>query len=532
MAQHAPSTSGLLARLAKQYGPAAGLFVQLQQRTCMCASLPGCRHYVAPALSPAPGALGDDPVLERRASHHGAGPSQQQQRSLHSAAAQAVAVEQHIARAPPGGAWPGAAAAAAPRPRPHHYHPQQQQQQHHHHPQQQHPQLQQQQPQADALRIDEMSRQYSLQQDRLRSAAVEAAPAGARPALHALRRVLGLDAPALAALAAATARNARQLQSARAAWAGEAAAAALAGALARRGALSEDQVAALLTKCPALLRALDGADPAHVLDLLQRHAFPGAAAGEDAGASAALGALVVRAPHILRAPAAAVKANLEFLTGTLRLDPAAAAAALSRHPPLAGARPGALATNMGFLVGLGASGAELREMVGRCPRWAAMPLRDLTVKWQFIKQELKGTLEDVVLAPQLLQLSLLDALGPRAGLAKKKRVRLLMPSYSAGHPILTRPREWAVHRMAPVRFWMTASPERLGRTMGLDPEEIARYGDAWRMTTGDRWRRLVLSPGAGGGGKGGGSDAGAPLVTLPHGPRDDEMRAVGGGAAV
>lgn len=123
----------------------------------------------------------------------------------------------------------------------------------------------------------------------------------------------------------------------------------------------------------------------------------------------------------------------------------------------------------------------------------------------------QGTLEDLVLTPQLLELSVLDTLGPRAGLAKKQRIKLLMPSYSAGHPILKKKHEWAQHRMAPIKWWMTAPPAALCKGMGLEAGELTRYQEAWKMTTGDKWRRLVLSPVA----DVRGLEEGGELVTLP-----------------
>jgi hypothetical protein len=148
-------------------------------------------------------------------------------------------------------------------------------------------------------------------------------------------------------------------------------------------------------------------------------------------------------------------------------------------------------------------------------------------------QQHQGTLEDLILTPELLRLSLLDTLGPRTGLAKKKRIKLLMPSYSMGHPILTQPREWAPHRMAPVRFWMTSTPQQLCAAMGLDVSELNHYQQAWKMTTGDKWRRLALSPtadvGAGGGGGEDGGDA-PQLVRTPQ-ARSDDVRGFGNPAA-
>jgi hypothetical protein len=130
------------------------------------------------------------------------------------------------------------------------------------------------------------------------------------------------------------------------------------------------------------------------------------------------------------------------------------------------------------------------------------------------------------MTPRLLRLPLLSVLGPRAGIARKKRMKLLMPSYSAGHPLLARPDEWAAARMAPVEWWMTAKPAHLCRRLGIDAAELRHYTDAWKMTTGDRWRRLALSPTAGGGSGASGGEAGGEgqLVQSPHTRLDDAVR--------
>lgn len=622
--QLAPSALCSLSQAA-QSGACTSLLAQLRVRSSNSVALGTCRCFATPSSPSAAGAsaltggAAVEALQERRASHNSA--SSSQQRGIHSTAQpHAQPALQHQEQHYQQGSFQWGARIVRPT-----YQQQQQWQ-----PQPLDPGLAQQLDDIQFLKRQEREQQHA--RDRLRDqreAALAAAPSAAHAALRGLAAALDLQPPELAKLAAAAKRNSAQLQTKGAPWLSEPAARALAGALTSRAALDAKDAAELLARCPAALRAAPGTDALAVLGALQRHAYPGGAAGAAPAAggpgaplprSEDLGQLLLRAPQILRAPPAAVEANLRYLASTLALPPAAVRAALAAHPPLASAKAGSVAINMAFLVGLGATSADLRAMVERCPRWATMPLRELTVKWQFFRQELKvgaavgargagkggvgvcgaggrvrrppacelargdaearvvvrvqsrcssstvhreeawsawlhgtrrrppqshhltssspllqplstpqGTLEDLVLAPQLLQLSLLDTLGPRAGLAKKKRVKLLMPSYSAGHPILKRPREWAQHRMAPVRYWMTASPPRLGKTMGLDPEEVTRYQEAWKMTTGDRWRRLVLSPTARGGG-GGAGDAGAQLVTLPQSARDDDVRGFGAAA--
>jgi hypothetical protein len=142
------------------------------------------------------------------------------------------------------------------------------------------------------------------------------------------------------------------------------------------------------------------------------------------------------------------------------------------------------------------------------------------------------------LTPRLLRLPLLTVLGPRAGIARKKRIKLLMPSYSMGHPFTAKPHEWAEARMAPVEWWMTVSAGTLCRHLGIDAAELRHYQEAWRMTTGDRWQRLVLSPtataggssaecsGSGGasGGGGGAAEGALQLVKSPNTRLDDAVR--------
>jgi hypothetical protein len=203
--------------------------------------------------------------------------------------------------------------------------------------------------------------------------------------------VLDLDPARLQELAAAVRCNARRVAIAKAAWAGEDATRRLAGALLGRAGLPAADVARVAVKCPGLLRDVAGMDPAAVLELLQQHAYPGAEEADGGGQADGqpLAALLRRAPHVLCAPVAVVEANLRHLTATLGLPPAAVRRVVSKHCTLLTHKPGAMAINMGFLVGLGATGADLRAMLARCPRWATMPLHDLTVKWQFFRQDLK-----------------------------------------------------------------------------------------------------------------------------------------------
>ncbi|GBF97944.1 hypothetical protein Rsub_10617 [Raphidocelis subcapitata] len=502
---------------------------------------PGGRRRFAAAAAPPPpppgaaddalGAGASAALAARRASHTRASSSSPARvsasppRRVHSAAqAQRAAVREQLA-------WPASDGLDAT----------QQQQQHHHH---RHHDLewpavadawakQQRQRQQEAAQHEREQRalRRQLQQQLSLRAAVGRAPAPAVQALLAVAQELSLDAEALGAMAEAAARNARQLTLLNAPWGDAAAARRLVAALREAAGLRDDQIARALTRCAALLRGTQaggGADAAlEVLGALRAGAWAPQPAEGGGGARDALAALLVKSPHVLRVPLAALRANCAYLTDTLRLPAGDARAAVAAHPKLLTARPGAVATNMGFLVGLGASGADLRRMMVACPSWATMPLRDLTIKWTFFRQEMKGTLEDLVLTPELLRLSLLDTLGPRAGLARRRRIKLLMPSYSTGHPILQQRGEWAAHRMAPVEFWMTAPPAQLAKYMGVDPEELSYYQEAWKMTTGDKWRRLVLSPTAAGGGGGGGGAEGAPQLVRTPSLRCDEAHGFG-----
>ena len=357
---------------------------------------------------------------------------------------------------------------------------------------------------------NERLQELLVRQERARRAALEdalaAAPEEARPTLRGALTLVGAAAAgadaveAARALADAAARCSRNIVLRGRGWAGARELADLTAALKERAGLDGASVLRVLLRDPALLRARrrgDDSSAADALDaLLQAVANSAHADGDaDDDTSAALADLLTTASRLLSTPAATVKANAAYLAGTLRLAPRELLAAAAAHAPLLTCKPGTLQANLAFVVGLGARPDDVRAMLLAEPRWATLPLRDLSVSWQFVREELKGAAADVVAHPELLRLSLLSVLGPRAGFARRKRIKLLMPSYAAGHPILAQPRaQWAAHRMAPVRWWMRAPVKELCALAGADVAEFEHYRQAWRATTGDKWRRLALSP--------------------------------------
>jgi hypothetical protein len=60
-----------------------------------------------------------------------------------------------------------------------------------------------------------------------------------------------------------------------------------------------------------------------------------------------------------------------------------------RRPALLRRPLSTITTNCAYLVGLGLSRAQVAEMLRKSPGWAALPLRELTVKWEFMSKEMR-----------------------------------------------------------------------------------------------------------------------------------------------
>ncbi|KAF6259111.1 hypothetical protein COO60DRAFT_1689938 [Scenedesmus sp. NREL 46B-D3] len=188
--------------------------------------------------------------------------------------------------------------------------------------------------------------------------------------------------------------------------------------------------------------------------------------------------LLQRTPALLAAPQAHVDSVLTLLLHRLALSRDQAAAVLEKHPRLLIAGAGPASLNLGFLVGLGLRQPELQHMLLKSADWLTWPLQELTTQWQFVSTVAKASLPDVVLLPELLSLPIRSRLGPRILYARKRQVRLLLPSHEAMLPKLP-PQQWLQHKLVPLELWLTASEQRMCAAVGLSLEDFTRFKAAW-----------------------------------------------------
>ncbi|KAF6253070.1 hypothetical protein COO60DRAFT_1643483 [Scenedesmus sp. NREL 46B-D3] len=188
--------------------------------------------------------------------------------------------------------------------------------------------------------------------------------------------------------------------------------------------------------------------------------------------------LLQRTPALLAAPQAHVDSVLTLLLHRLALSRDQAAAVLEKHPRLLIAGAGPASLNLGFLVGLGLRQPELQQMLLKSADWLTWPLQELTTQWQFVSTVAKASLPDVVLLPELLSLPIRSRLGPRILYARKRQVRLLLPSHEAMLPKLP-PQQWLQHKLVPLELWLTASEQRMCAAVGLSLEDFTRFKAAW-----------------------------------------------------
>jgi hypothetical protein len=123
---------------------------------------------------------------------------------------------------------------------------------------------------------------------------------------------------------------------------------------------------------------------------------------------------------------------------------------------------------------------------------------------------MQGTLQDLVLVPELLCLPLNACMGPRTLYARKRRVRLLLPSQAAlavggadgragsraggrsAAAAAAARQQWQQHGAVPLDFWLTASDAHMCRAVGLDVGDYRRFKAAWERADGSSWEKLIL----------------------------------------
>lgn len=86
---------------------------------------------------------------------------------------------------------------------------------------------------------------------------------------------------------------------------------------------------------------------------------------------------------------------------------------------------------------------------------------------------LQATVADVVHFPQLLSLSIVTRLGPRLAYARKRGVKLLLPSHARLLPDLSQD-QWSEHKIMPLDVWLTKSDKFICKAMGLSLEDYTR----------------------------------------------------------
>ena len=91
----------------------------------------------------------------------------------------------------------------------------------------------------------------------------------------------------------------------------------------------------------------------------------------------------------------------------------------------------------------------------------------------------QGTLQDLVLFPQLLTLPVASRLGPRAVYARKRHIRLLPPSALHGlarkaGDKAAQQAEWRQHRQVPMQFWLSGPDREMCAPLGLNIDDFRR----------------------------------------------------------
>lgn len=205
-----------------------------------------------------------------------------------------------------------------------------------------------------------------------------------------------------------------------------------------------------------------------------------------------------RNPHLLCLTADDVGNRVDYLLA-LGLEATEVRKLVRRHT---GVLCKNISANIAFLASKRLTASQICDMIRKAPGWIVQPLNILVAKWAYIMRDLKGSVDDICLYPQLLELDILQVVGPRLGYARMKHYRVLMPSYTRGHPILQQSDEWSKHKVVPLQFYVGAGRDWLCQVLQFDGDDFQQYQDSWIATTGQAWlqysHRVKGSKGAGG----------------------------------
>jgi hypothetical protein len=102
------------------------------------------------------------------------------------------------------------------------------------------------------------------------------------------------------------------------------------------------------------------------------------------------------------------------------------------------------------------------------------------------------TVADVVYFPELLSLSIITKMGPRLAFARKRGVKLLLPSHARLLPALSQ-EQWSQHKLIPLDVWLTKSDKFICKALGLSLEDYTRFKHAWGRVDGAAWKQASNS---------------------------------------
>lgn len=91
--------------------------------------------------------------------------------------------------------------------------------------------------------------------------------------------------------------------------------------------------------------------------------------------------------------------------------------------------------------------------------------------------------------PDLLSLPISTRLGPRILYARKRHLKLVLPSHAALLPQLTHKR-WVADKVVRIDRWLTVPEKTMCNAVQLDPEDYARWGTRSGLRA--HQRRVVL----------------------------------------
>jgi hypothetical protein len=100
---------------------------------------------------------------------------------------------------------------------------------------------------------------------------------------------------------------------------------------------------------------------------------------------------ILKRPKLLQLSPDELSDQLDYLLkpNGLHLTPAEASAVVKQNPSLLVTPKSRWAANVGFMVGLGFTPEQVKQLVLAQPGWLTLRVRDLIIRWNFFSKELK-----------------------------------------------------------------------------------------------------------------------------------------------